>query len=63
MGAVIGEDRGAMCDCHSRPEALRAAADNPVIASGLNICRKQITNRAVARTFGLALSDPAAMLA
>ncbi|NQT21799.1 MAG: alanine dehydrogenase [Planctomycetes bacterium] len=41
----------------------RAAADNPVIASGLNICRKQITNRAVAQTFGLALSDPAAMLA
>jgi alanine dehydrogenase len=40
----------------------RAAADNPIIASGLNLCHGQVTNRAVARTFGLEFSDPAQML-
>ena len=37
----------------------RAAADNPIIASGLNLCHGQVTNHAVARTFGLEFSDPA----
>ena len=40
----------------------RAAADNPIIASGLNLCHGQVTNRAGARTFGLEFSDPAQML-
>jgi len=36
----------------------RAAAENTVILSGLNMCNKRITNKAVAQTFGLEFVDP-----
>lgn len=40
----------------------RAAADSPLILTGLNICTGRVTNRAVAETFGLEFVDPAAAL-
>ena len=41
----------------------QAADDDPLVASGLNVCLGKITNRAVAQTFGLEFVDPAQELA